>query len=285
MLSSSAQDKKTESGIIKKMVSEHIENQIIQYYLPINNKLVPLNNLINKNIKLHFNNEILCINCHKKTKKSFSQGFCFSCFRKLACCDMCIMKPELCHYHNGTCREPKWGESFCMTDHIVYLSNTSDLKIGITRASQIPTRWIDQGATQALPIFRVSTRQLSGFVEDLFRKKINDRTNWRTMLKGENISLDLYAIRDNLLHYFEDDIKELQNTHGLQAIQALNNAVITQLQYPVHAYPEKINSFNFDKTPDVTGILQGIKGQYFILDNGVINIRKFTGYNVSLGIM
>src|SRR5690606_39924851 len=113
--------------------------------------------------------------------------------------DLCIVSPERCHYEQGTCREPAWGEQFCMTDHIVYLANSSGLKVGITRASQIPTRWIDQRASQALPIMRVATRQQSGMVEGLLRGQVADKTNWRALLRGEPAPLDLPAGRDRLL--------------------------------------------------------------------------------------
>jgi hypothetical protein len=41
-------------------------------------------------------------------------------------------------------------------------------------------------------------------------------------------------------------------------------------------------SHNFDKQPLVEGVLQGVKGQYLILDSGVINLRKFTGYEIQV---
>ena len=150
-------------GTLRKLKSSLTEP--VQYHLPVGDNLVDLNALIGKELTLTFSGTILCSNCGKKTKKSYSQGHCFVCMRKLASCDMCIMKPETCHYDKGTCREPQWGEENCMIPHYVYLANTSGLKVGITRHTQIPTRWVDQGATQALPIFKVQTRLQSGLVE------------------------------------------------------------------------------------------------------------------------
>jgi len=195
---------------------------------------------------------------------------------------VCIMAPEKCHYDAGTCREPSWGEQFCMTDHVVYLANSSGIKVGITRATQLPTRWLDQGASQALPIMRVATRQQSGLVEDVLRSQVPDRTNWRALLKGDAEVLDLPAIREQIFDACADGLRELQGRFGLQAIQPLPDAEVVQMKYPVEAYPKKIVSFNLDKDPVAEGTLLGIKGQYLIFDTGVINIRKYTAYQLAV---
>ena len=192
------------------------------------------------------------------------------------------MSPERCHYAAGTCREPAWGEQFCMTDHVVYLANSSGAKVGITRATQVPTRWIDQGATQALPIMRVATRQQSGLVEDVLRSQVTDRTNWRAMLKGEAAPLDLAQLAGEIFEACHDGITTLQERFGLQAIQPLSDLAVVDIAYPVLAYPAKVASFDLEKTPIVEGTLQGIKGQYLIFDTGVINIRKFTAYQLAV---
>ena len=148
-------------GAVEKLTAQLDQNNIVQYQLPLasidadgESQYIALNPLIGKKLTLNFHDKIACKHCGNKTKKSYSQGFCYPCMAKLAQCDMCIMKPETCHHHLGTCREPEWGEKHCMVDHYVYLSNTSALKVGITRHTQIPTRWIDQGATQAFPFLR-----------------------------------------------------------------------------------------------------------------------------------
>lgn len=253
-----------------------------QYAIRLDETEVPVNPLLGKQVRLEFLGAIHCSHCGRKTKKSFAQGYCYPCFTKLAQCDSCIMSPERCHYDAGTCREPSWGEQFCMTDHVVYLANSSGIKVGITRASQIPTRWLDQGASQALPIFRVATRQQSGFVEDLLRTQVADKTNWRALLKGDAVPLDLPAIRDELLASCAEGIAALQQRFGLQAIQPVNDVEVLTIQYPVEAYPTKVASHDLEKTPVVEGILKGIKGQYLILDTGVINLRKYTAYQVAV---
>ncbi|MEC8326224.1 MAG: DUF2797 domain-containing protein [Pseudomonadota bacterium] len=267
------------TGTLRKMQSSLTSP--ISYQLPVGNQIVDLNALIGKSITLTYSGNIFCSNCGKKTKKSYSQGHCFVCMRKLASCDMCIMKPETCHFDQGTCREPKWGEENCMIPHYVYLANTTAIKVGITRHTQIPTRWIDQGATQALPIFKVATRHQSGLLEVALAEFIADKTNWRNMLKGNGEVIDLKSQGAALIEQIRPKLTELSELFGATAITELDEEVV-ELDFPISEFPSKISSFNFDKNPEVTGVLKGIKGQYLIFDTGVINIRKFTSYEVTV---
>ncbi|MGV8842387.1 MAG: DUF2797 domain-containing protein [Pseudomonas sp.] len=253
----------------------------VQYSFRLGEQEVPVNPLIGKTLRLEFLGAIHCSHCGRKTKTSFSQGYCYPCMKKLAQCDTCIMSPERCHYDAGTCRDPAWGEQFCMTEHVVYLANSSGVKVGITRANQVPTRWMDQGAIQALPIFRVATRQQSGLVEDLLRSQVADRTNWRALLKGDAAPVDLPAVREQLFEACAEGLQGLQQRFGLQAIQAVSDAPAVDIHYPIDAYPAKISSFNLDKNPIAEGTLLGIKGQYLLFDTGVINIRKYTAYQIA----
>ncbi|WP_299012958.1 DUF2797 domain-containing protein [uncultured Photobacterium sp.] len=264
-------------GTLKKMKSSL--DKEVEYLLPVGDDFLPLNPLIGKKLKVSYTGNIFCDACGKKTKKSYSQGHCYPCMKKLARCDMCIMKPETCHYAKGTCREPEWGDTHCMVPHYVYLSNTSGLKVGITRHTQLPTRWIDQGATQGLAILKVKTRQLSGLVEIALAEMVADKTNWRAMLKGDNNDIDLKQEADRLLPAIENRLNELLELYGDDAVERLDEELLA-IQYPVTQYPTKISSHNFDKEPVVEGTLLGIKGQYLIFDTGVINIRKFTSYEV-----
>ncbi|MEC4563080.1 DUF2797 domain-containing protein [Pseudomonas inefficax] len=268
-------------GSLSKMAVS-LQAPVVQYSFRLDDTQVPVNPLIGQRLRLEYLGAIHCSHCGKRTKTSFSQGYCYPCMTKLAQCDVCIMAPEKCHYDAGTCREPSWGEQFCMTDHVVYLANSSGIKVGITRATQLPTRWLDQGASQALPIMRVATRQQSGLVEDLLRSQVPDRTNWRALLKGDAEELDLVAIREQVFDACADGLRELQGRFGLQAVQPLTDAEVVQMKYPVEAYPSKIVSFNLDKDSVVEGTLLGIKGQYLIFDTGVINIRKYTAYQLAV---
>jgi hypothetical protein len=266
------------SGHLAKMQVEL--DQQVQYFLPLDDHREPLNALLGKQIRLEYLGDIHCVHCGRRSKKSFSQGYCYPCFTKLPQCDTCIMSPEKCHYEQGTCRDPSWGEEYCFTDHYVYLANSSGVKVGITRGSQIPTRWIDQGATQAMPIFRVKSRYQAGLIEDCLREHVADRTHWQKMLKGNSDAVDLEEIRDSIIAKSESGLSAIEQKFGLLAIQRLYHQQIVDINFPVLEFPEKVKSLNFDKQPIVEGVLQGIKGQYLILDTGVINIRKFTAYNV-----
>ena len=252
------------------------------YKLQTSDGFIVMNDLIGKTFKIYSENEINCCHCSKKTTKSYSGGYCYPCSLKLAQCDMCILKPELCHFDKGTCREPDWGLEHCMIPHYVYLANSSGLKVGITRTTQIPARWIDQGAVQALPILKVATRYMSGVFEKLLSTEINDKTDWRKMLKGNPEPLDLEAKRDELFELFGDDIDELENRFGRNQVSILENESVTDISYPVEQYLEKISSVSLTKNEVVGGKLQGIKGQYLIFDVGVINIRSHTGHKVHL---
>ena len=267
-------------GIVRKMRSRL--GQPVSYSARLGDNEIALNPLIDQQLKLIFSGSIYCIHCNRKTNKSFNQGYCYPCFQKLAQCDSCIIHPERCHFEQGSCREPAWGEKYCMQDHIVYLANSSGLKVGITRATQVPTRWIDQGATQALAIMRVRSRLQSGTLEMAFKQHVADKTNWRDMLKGKAAELDMAGERDRLLAACEEDVKELMARFGFFAISVLKGIDAVSIDYPVQAYPEKITSLNFDKEQVVSGTLKGIKGQYLIFDSGVINLRRFSGYEVEL---
>ncbi|WP_245701441.1 DUF2797 domain-containing protein [Franzmannia pantelleriensis] len=252
-----------------------------QYTLRAGEARLDLNARLGQPLALHYTGAIACTHCGRATRKSFAQGYCYPCFKKLAQCDTCIVKPETCHFDAGTCREPEWAERHCFQPHVVYLANSSGLKVGITRATQMPTRWLDQGAIQALPIMEVDTRQQSGFVEMLFKEQVADRTNWRAMLKGEVEPLDLIAERDRLMASLDSGLAGLRERFGTDSLRPLD-ATPLHFDYPVLEHPRKIVSHNFDKQPEVAGTLLGLKGQYLLLDTGVINLRKFTGYEVSV---
>ena len=267
-------------GCLQKMTTQLTD--AVTYRLPVGDTELALNPLIGQQIQLRYSGQIFCVHCQKKTSKSFNQGYCYPCFIKLAQCDMCIMKPETCHYAAGTCREPSWGEEFCFQPHIVYLANSSGIKVGITRQTQIPTRWIDQGAVQAMPVFKVASRHVSGLVEVALAKHVSDKTSWQQMLKNNIQTLDLALLRDELLAKCVAELSAISDQFGADAVHFLADAEAVAIQYPVLQYPAKVKSFNLDKDPEVSGVLQGIKGQYLLLDTGVINIRKFSGYEVEI---
>lgn len=267
-------------GALAKMQSTVDSTGKVDYRLPVGEHLIDLNALLGKTIRLEYTEKIHCAYCGCAIKKSYQQGHCFLATQRLAQCDLCILKPELCHYDQGTCREPTWGEAHCLQAHYVYLANSSGVKVGITRGQNIPTRWVDQGALQALPVFQVASRWVSGLVEVTLAQLIADKTNWRKMLKNEVPLVDMIAVRDNLLPQIAAQINALKARLGNAAIEYLPAAKPQMLFYPVQQYPVTVKSLNFDKNPKVEGSLMGVKGQYLIFEHGVINIRKFTGYDI-----
>jgi len=263
------------NGHVNKMQAS-LEEGMAHYKLSFDDQQVDMNSLVGQHIEFTFNNTIQCANpeCKRITPKSYSQGYCFPCARSLARCDLCIMRPETCHYHLGTCREPEWGLSNCFTPHIVYLANSSGAKVGITRKTNTPSRWIDQGAISALPILEVKTRLESGLIEKALKSFITDKTNWRVMLKNETGPADLVATKASLLGKVSSLIDDLD-------AKTLPDDVVN-IDYPVLKYPTKVVSLSFDKTPVISGVLNGIKGQYLLLETGVLNIRKFSSYNLTI---
>lgn len=269
-------------GTLSKMVVN--ATAPVSYELPLSSQLIPLNPYLGQTIDLEFSGEIYCVNCSTRIKKSYQDGYCFPCMQRLARADLCIVKPERCHFHLGSCREPEWGQSYCMIPHCVYLANASGIKVGITRKNQVSTRWINQGAIAALPFFEVTTRRVSGFLEVAIAKHVADKTNWRKMLMGNNDPVDLKEYKTQLVAKLHDDIDVIREQFGHESIKELPSADIVEFHYPVLEYPQKVTSLSFDKQPQIKSKLLGIKGQYLILEAGVINIRKHSGYKISLTI-
>jgi hypothetical protein len=234
-------------GTLAKLKTEL--NQPVNYTLPLGQEQIALNPLLGKTVKLHYQGQIFCVHCGNKTKKSFNQGYCYPCFIKLAQCDMCIMKPETCHFDKGTCREPAWATDFCFQPHFVYLANSSALKVGITRQNQMPTRWIDQGATQALPILQAGSRYISGLAEVAIAQHVSDKTSWQQMLKNSAVPLDLKSEAQRLLNLCEAELTQIRQQFGEQSLIVLPDADVVEINFPVQIYPTKVKSFNLDNNP------------------------------------
>ena len=271
-------------GHARKMRVEH--NDPVNYTLHLDEAALGMTDLIGQTLTISFSGAIHCINCGRKTRKSYSQGYCFPCSQRLAQCDMCIVRPHTCHFDKGTCREPDWALEHCFQDHYVYLANSSGLKVGITRQDQLPTRWIDQGATQALPLFKTRSRYIAGKLEKAIGEHVSDRTDWRRMLKGNAEPVDLAASGASLTEAAAAGIgairEEFAGATDGQPVEAVTDVDTLDIRYPVREWPEKIKALNLDKQPEVSGELRGIKGQYLMLSEGVLNVRKYTGYELKV---
>jgi hypothetical protein len=260
------------SGIANKMKTQL--GDIVQYSLVLGQDSVGMNELINQSVSLIHTGRIFCVSCGKQTKKSFGQGFCYPCFINSPDNSECIIKPELCRAHLGEGRDVEWEKSHHLQPHYVYFALSNEVKVGVTRNTQVPTRWIDQGASAAIIIAEVPYRQLAGVIEVELKKHMSDKTNWQRMLKNEiPQGISLIEKRQNAFDLLPDDLKKY----------TVASSDIIQINYPVVEYPQKVSSQNFDKTPQITGVLKGIKGQYLLFEGGkVINIRNASGYEIKL---
>lgn len=260
------------TGQIKKMHTQ-LADEVI-YELPIGNEMVNMNQFIGQEITLTYQNKIECIKCGRETVKSFNQGFCYPCFKNAPEAADWIIHPERSQAHLGIeDRDLEFEKSVQLKPHVVYLSLTSGIKIGITRAPQVPTRWIDQGAVQAIKLAVTPNRYLAGMIEVSLKAHLDDKTNWRKMLMNLHPEIDLIAKKE--------EVKNLLDEEYHQYIEEKDE--VLDINFPVTAYPVKVKSIGFDKVPEYTGVLKGIKGQYLLFENGIVlNIRKHGGYIISL---
>lgn len=259
-------------GVLRKMQTEL--GSPIQYYLVFENDFLNVNQVLDKELEINFI-KYECLNCHLD-KTIYRQGFCRNCFFEIPSAGDWIMRPELSTAHlDQEDRDLEYEKKVQLQPHIVYLANSSNIKVGVTRKSQVPTRWIDQGAHEAIEIVEVPNRYLAGITEVALKDHIGDKTNWRKMLTNNVDDEDLVAYRNKLRQYIPEEA----------APYFIESNKESHMEFPVLRYPEKVKSLNLTKTPHFKGILKGIKGQYLIFeDNTVFNVRGSEGYYISLGI-
>ena len=258
-------------GNLKKMKA--VIGEPINYSLLLNEE-VHLNQLIGKEVQLVWTGRINCRKCNKEVKKTFGEGFCYECFVTAPEAAECILRPELCKAHLGIGRDPEWEEKNHNQPHVVYLAASSAIKVGITRLTQVPTRWIDQGASEAIIIAKTPNRFEAGRIEVELKSLYTDKTSWQRMLKNEiDESIDLEEEKWQLEEQMPADITDFFT----------EDDEVVELNYPVIEYPTKVKSIKLDREPDFKAVLKGIKGQYLIFDEGrVMNVRSHTGYYVQL---
>lgn len=260
-------------SVLRKMPVEHTDP--INYFLEMGNDFLHLNQLIGRKLSIHFQH-YECLSCGED-KKIFRQGFCYDCFYKMPQAGDWIMRPELSKAHLGIeDRDLEYEKAMQLQPHIVYLANSSNVKVGVTRKSQVPTRWIDQGAHEALEIVEVPNRYLAGITEVALKAHVSDKTNWRKMLNNQVEDLDLTEIRNQLKEYIPEEVSDYYIESNKE----------TSMNFPVEQYPVKIKSLNLDKSPNYSGLLKGIKGQYLIFeDSTVFNVRNWEGYVVEIDVL
>ncbi len=259
-------------GVLDKMPTLFVNP--VEYHLKFANEDVLVNELLGMPIQLRWTGNIYCTVCGRKTKKSFGEGMCYPCFANAPENSECIMRPELCRAHLGEGRNPEWEERTHNKPHFVYLALTSEVKVGVTRDSQIPTRWIDQGAAKAIILAQTPYRQLAGAIEVYLKQYLSDKTHWSKMLMNVMpADVDLVAEKHRIAALLPHEFKQYVYTPDEPL----------ELTYPVITYPTKVTSVGFEKHPDIKTKLTGIRGQYFLFEGGtVLNIRKHSGFEVEL---
>jgi hypothetical protein len=257
---------------LHKMESENLIP--VRYFLKTPDLRILMNDLIGHEIKLSFKNQINCIKCGSITKTSFAQGYCYPCFISAPEAEDCVLRPELCQAHEGISRDIEYAKDHCLIEHYVYMANSGGLKVGVTRYTQKPFRWIDQGAQKAIIVAKTPNRFVAGSIEVALKKHFQDKTNWRKMLGSESSGdFNLLNEKQHAIEILHPDFQKFR----------YEDDGITEIHYPVVEYPLKIKSIGFDKVQDITGVMTGIKGQYLIFRSGeVINIRKHGGYLVEM---
>ena len=259
-------------GVLKKMNTE--QGNPIQYFLSLGEDTIHVNQLLGNMINLSFVG-FQCLSCNKK-KKIYRQGACYDCFYDAPNLGDWIIRPELSTAHlDIEDRDLAYEKQVQLQPHIVYLALSSNVKVGVTRKTQVPTRWIDQGANSALEIVEVPNRYLAGITEVALKNHVADKTNWRKMLTNQVPEVNLTEFKNELINYLPDEVKPY----------VLEDNISTAMNFPVEKYPDKVKSLNLQKTPSYTGKLVGIKGQYFIFeDNTVFNVRGNEGTVVTLSV-
>lgn len=250
------------------------DGESVGYFMRHEGEELNVNEFLGKTMHLSFAGKITCVSCDKQIKKTFGQGFCYDCFSTAPEAAECIIRPELCKAHLGLGRNPEWEQQHHMQPHVVYLANTGAIKVGVTRSTQVPTRWIDQGAASAIYFAVVPYRQLAGVIELELKQFISDKTDWRKMLTAQPDAIDLQAQKAMLSQMISGYLEQYLSPDD----------TVYSFQYPVSAYPQKVSSIQLDKSPIVELPLEGIKGQYLLFKGGhVLNVRNHSGYWVEVG--
>jgi hypothetical protein len=246
----------------------------IEYRLFSDDKPILINDFLHKKLEINWSGNIFCQKCAKKTKRSFGQGFCYPCFISAPEASPCIIKPELCQAHLGIGRDIEFEQKHHNQPHIVYMAATDKVKVGVTRDTQVPTRWIDQGANKAIILAETPNRYLAGVTEVALKSFYSDKTNWRSMLKNlQDHNIDLEEEKWKCHDLLPSDLQQY----------FVENDDVIELNYPVNHYPEKITSLNLEKQESISGVLTGIKGQYLMFDEQyVFNVRRHTSFEIEM---
>jgi len=258
-------------GILEKM-SRNLGQHEVEYSLMLGDTEIDMNSLIGKNIRFVYQNKINCTICGVEIKHAYAgRAICKHCYETAPEAEECLFYPEKCMAHLGVARDMKWSEKQCLIPHFVYLAVSSGLKVGVTRNHQVPVRWIDQGAVKAIKLAETPNRHIAGVIEVFLKDHLADKTNWKTMLKGGRVNVDLISEKKKASNLLPGELRTY----------ITDDDSVTEITYPVLDFPQDPKTFVMDKKKEIRGILKGIKGQYLLFDSGyVFNVNRFSGYRV-----
>ena len=257
------------------------------YRLAIGGETVDIESVLGCGIRLSRAGPPVCLACARTIQKRYGGGYCYDCFSQLARCDLCVVSPERCHFDAGTCREPDWGQSFCMQPHKVYMANSSGPKIGLNRRGREARRWLDQGASEALAIVHAPTRRAAGVIEAHFKRQVNDRTDWRKLITGNHYRVDLRQLAATLRGQLPAlSTLEAANVPAAEfaACTWVEQAALFKLTYPVSSYSPAERLILDADHPEICDNIRGLVGQYLLLSTGALNLADLRGHAVDVEI-
>ena len=271
-------------GVLDALQPEQQGSGEVRYALAVGGNRLPLAMLIGRQVAITGLGGILCVSCGAASATSHGGGHCRRCFLSLPACDHCFRSPERCHHHLGSCRDPAWGTRVCMADHVVYLAETSGVKVGITRPGRVALRWAEQGALQARPWLQVRTRRIAGVLEAVLRSSLSDRTNWRQMLRANRATKDLEQLAVELTQRHGTELERVRTEFGVDAWRAVDGATTWHAHYPVPiGGAPALRAFKLQAVGNVVqGRILGAKARYLLLDTGVLNTASHAGTLVRL---
>ena len=261
------------TGVLNRLTFD--DSAPIRFTLHVGSEQLPLNAQIGKGLEITYLGRADCIHCGTTVPSRYGGGYCYRCFTQLARCDLCVVSPTRCHYDEGTCREPEWGETFCMRPHWVYLVRSTDLKVGLTRQDNAVFRWTEQGARAGVVVARAETRRAAGAVEALIATRVSDKTDWRRLVTGQAVDLDLTVEAQRIKDEWAQPMRDLPDAQWTEG-------VVTELQYPVDRYLNRPQRIRLADQGTILGRVTGVIGQYVLFDHGAFNVAEHAGMHVQV---
>ena len=270
------------TGVLVKMPVRRAHDGMVHYTIRLlqsDGEFVenPINAHIGHKLQIVYTGKQVCVHCRQAVRKLFAEGLCYTCFQNAPEAAPCIIRPELCEAHLGKGRNIEWEQRYHYQPHVVYLAVSHALKVGVTRDTQIPTRWIDQGAAWAVVVAKTPYRQLAGRIEQKLKALYTDRTSWQRMLKGEKLEgANLAEEHKRITQYLT------QVDVGLVQFLCFPKDIV-HMNYPIQQIPQKPKSVNLLKNSVIQAVLRGIRGQYLLFEQDIVfNIRRHSGFHIEM---